>query len=133
MSSHTLKATDVVPGDIVKFRAAIAGYDKYHIYLGRNEHDVLMFLYINSENGFAGDIVFSNADFPCIPGNATGESVVSFSMMPRVRGDKFAAMPTAICGRVSALVAKALADHCSTIRTLARSEKQFAIAAIAQM
>ena len=111
----------------------IAGYDKYHIFLGANEHDVLLFLYINSENGYAGDIIFQNADFPNIPENADGDSVVSFSMLPRVARAKFNAMPSNSFGSVSADVAARLLAHCPSVKTLPRSEKQFVMAAIAQM
>lgn len=111
----------------------IAGYEKYHLYLGCNEHDVLLFLYINSENGFAGDAVFANADFPTIPQNDTEESVVSFGMIPRIARDRFEGQPSTLCGSVSATVVASLAAHCPAVRTLARSEKQFTIAAIAQM
>lgn len=123
----------MTPGDIVKFMAPIAGYEKYHVFLGANEHDVLLFLYINSENGYSGDLNLVNADFPCIPCNANGQSVVSFSMLARVSRAKLTAMPHTVCGRVSPAVVEKLAAHCPTVKTLPRSEKLFVIASVEQM
>lgn len=110
--------------------APSVGYRKYHLCLGQNEAGVSLFLFLNSDNGFAGDAVFDCARFPTIPASQTGESVVSFSMMPRFNSQQLDLYGATLHGTVSQDVAAELATHCAAIKTLTKTEKQFALAAL---
>ena len=120
-------------GEIIFVLAPNVGYRKYHICLGHNDSGVSLFLYLNSDNGFAGDAVFDCARFPTIPPSQTGESVVSFSMMPRFSSQQLALYGATVHGTVSKDVAAELVEHCRHIKTLTKSEKQFALAALSEL
>jgi hypothetical protein len=118
-------------GELVFVLAPIAGYRKYHICLGPNEAGVYLFLYLNSENGFSGDVVFDCARIPSIPASATGESVVSFSMVPRFTSAQLKLYGATSFGMLPKDVAQQLLEHCADVKTLTRSEKQFVLQALA--
>ena len=120
-------------GDIVFVLAPNVGYRKYHICLGQNEAGVSLFLYLNSDNGFAGDAVFDCSRFPTIPPSQTGESVVSFSMMPRFTSQQLALYGATLHGTVPKDVAAELAEHCLHTKTLTKPEKQLALSALSDL
>jgi hypothetical protein len=120
-------------GDIVLVMAPSVGYRKYHLCLGQNEAGISLFLFLNSDNGFAGDAVFDCTRFPTVPPSQTGESVVSFSMMPRFSSQQLALYGATLHGTLSQDVAAELVGHCAQVKTLTKYEKQLALAVLSSL
>lgn len=110
--------------------APTVGYRKYHICLGVNEQGTYLFLFLNSENDYQGDCIFPCSAFPTLPPSKTGQSVVSFSMLPRFTGERLTSLGAEVKGRVDKVVAQTLRTHLNTVRTLAKPEKRFVTAAL---
>jgi len=117
-------------GEIILVQAPMVGYRKYHLCLGPNEAGVFLFLYLNSENGFDGDAGFDCSRIPSLPPSKTGQSVVSFSMMPRFTQAQLDLYGMKPCGFIPKDVAEELVKHCSGVKTLSRPEKNFAMDAL---
>lgn len=121
-----------VIGDIVRVFAPSVGYNKYHLYLGSNADGVHLFLFLNSENGYSGDCVFPCNNFP-MPPSRTGETIVSFGMLPRYTTTQLQIFNATHIGHINSADVAALAAHLPSVRTLARSEKAFVASAIGVM
>lgn len=117
-------------GELVFVTAPSVGYRKYHLCLGPNAQGIYLFLFLNSENGFDGDCVFTCGDFPSIPASKTGESVVSFGMIPRFSQAQLDLYGAASFGTISKSVASTLKAHLPTVKTLTKSDKAFVDAAL---
>jgi hypothetical protein len=122
----------VVPacGEIIKVLAPSVGYPKYHICLGPNAQGLFHFLFLNSENGYGGDCIFPCSAFPSIPPSETGESVVSFNMLPRFTAEKLALFGAQPSGKIDHAVAQQLKLHLATVKTLPRPERAMVAAAL---
>lgn len=118
---------------MIKVLCGQAGYAKYHLFVGANEHGTLLFLYLNSENDFAGDLVLDCREVPILPPSRTGETVISFNFMPRFPPDKLVALGATYVGSLQHSVAEKIRAHAPQVKTLGRSDKQFLISCAAHM
>lgn len=117
-------------GDVVRFHSAVAGKEKFHLCLGRTEHDaIFVFLFLNSGSGYQGDCVFDDGEIPGLPRSTTGKSVVSFSMLVRIREDKLAVFGATKTGAIDAHLAGELVAFAKGVKSLTRKEQMFVIAA----
>lgn len=118
-------------GDVVRFHSAVAGKEKYHLCLGRTEHEtVFAFLFLNSGSGYKGDCVLDDGEIPGLPRSPTGKSVVSFSMLVRIREDKFPIFGATKTGAIDAHLAGELAAFAKEVRSLTRREQRFVVSAL---
>ena len=113
-------------GDIVKFRSSLAGKPKYHLCLcvgqAGTETEVHRFLFISSGGEeFVDSFEFEDSRFP-MPPSPTGKSVVSLSMVPRVRADKMHLYAPSVVGRFPADVAQELLELSKSVRSLLPNE-----------
>ena len=118
-------------GDIIRFHSTIAGKEKFHICLGRTEHEtILAFLFLNSGSGYKGDCVLDDGQIPGLPKSPTGKSVVSFSQLVRVREDKLAIFGATKTGAIDANLAGELVAFAKGVRSLTRQEQVFVTLAL---
>lgn len=117
-------------GELVFVMAPSVGYAKYHLCLGQNAHGIHVFLFLNSENGYVGDLVFPCAAFPTLPGSRTGQTVVSFSVTPLFSHASLDLYGATSFGPIDKAVAQALRAHLETVRALPRPDKAFVRAAL---
>lgn len=118
-------------GDVVRFHSQIAGKEKFHICLGRTANETIFaFLFLNSKYGYEGDCVLEDGQVPGLPRSTTGQSVVSFSLLVRMREDRLQKFGAAKTGKIDAHLAGELAAFCKTVRSLTREDKAFATAAL---
>ncbi|MDQ3247116.1 MAG: hypothetical protein M3Q52_09570 [Pseudomonadota bacterium] len=117
-------------GEIIFVMAPSVGYRKYHICLGANEHGTFLFLFLNSDNGYANDCIFPCSDFPSLAPSSTRQSVVSFSMLPRFTTAQLDLHNAQSFGMIGKPVAQALRTHLESVKSLPRPDKKFAMAAL---
>ena len=118
-------------GDVIRFHSTIAGKEKFHLCLGRTEHETIFaFLFLNSGSGYKGDCVLDDGQIPGLPKSPTGKSVVSFSLLVRVRDDKLPALGATKTGAIDAHLAGELAAFAKGVRSLTRQEQAFVISAL---
>lgn len=118
-------------GDVIRFHSTIAGKEKFHLCLGRTEHDTIFaFLFLNSGSGFKGDCVLDDGQIPGLPKSPTGKSVVSFSLLVRVREDKLPVLGATKTGAIDAHLAGELASFAKAVGSLTRQEKAFVVSAL---
>lgn len=118
-------------GDVVRFHSTIAGKEKFHLCLGRNEHQTIFaFLFLNSGSGYKGDCVLDDGEIPGVPKSPTGKSVVSFSLLVRVREDKLPVLGATKTGAIDAHLAGELAAFAKSARSLTRQEQAFVVSAL---
>lgn len=118
-------------GDVVRFRSAIASKEKFHLCLGRTEHETIFaFLFLNSGAGYKGDCVMDDGQIPGLPKSPTGKSVVSFSLLVRVREDKLPVFGATKTGAIDAHLAGELAAFAKGVRSLTQHEQAFVVAAL---
>lgn len=118
-------------GDVVRFHSAIAGKEKFHLCLGRTEHDAIFaFLFLNSGFGYKGDCILDDGAIPGLPKSPTGKSVVSFSMLVRIREDKLPIYGAIRTGAIDAHLAGELAAFAKEVRSLTRQEQMFVVSAL---
>ncbi len=116
--------------EIVFVMAPSVGYRKYHICLGPNDQGTFLFLFLNSENEFENDCVFMCSDFPNLEPSRSGESVVSFSVLPRFTAIQLQLHNAVSLGMISKPVAQVLRAYLQTTKSLSRPHKNFAVAAL---
>ena len=118
-------------GDIIRFHSTIAGKEKFHLCLGRTEDETIFaFLFLNSGSGFKGDCVLDDGQIPGLPKSPTGKSVVSFSLLVRVREDKLSVLRATKTGAIDAHLAGELASFAKAVGSLTRQEKAFVVSAL---
>lgn len=118
-------------GDVVRFFSPTAGKEKFHLCLGRIENGIVFcFLYLNSGKGYRGDCVLEDGQIPGLPKSPTGETIVSFSAIVRMREDRLAIFGAAKTGKISAATAGDLAAFAKTVRSLNESDKRFVHSAL---
>lgn len=118
-------------GDVVRFHSTTAGKEKFHLCLGRTETEtVFAFLFLNSGSGFRGDCILDDGQIPSLPKSPTGKSIVSFSMLVRVREDRLPLFGAAKTGTIDATLAGELAAFAKAVRSLTRQEKVFVVSAL---
>ena len=118
-------------GDVIRFHSTIAGKEKFHLCLGRTEHETIFaFLFLNSGSGFKGDCVLDDGQIPGLPKSPTGKSVVSFSLLVRVREDKLPVLRATKTGAIDAHLAGELASFAKAVGSLTRQEKAFVVSAL---
>lgn len=118
-------------GDVVRFHSTIAGKEKFHLCLGRTEHGpVFAFLFLNSGSGYKGDCILDDGQIPGVPKSPTGKSVVSFSLLVRVREEKLPAFGATKTGKIDANLAGELAAFAKGVKSLTRQEQVFVVSAL---
>lgn len=118
-------------GDVIRFHSTIAGKEKFHLCLGRTENETIFaFLFLNSGSGFKGDCVLDDGQIPGLPKSPTGKSVVSFSMIVRVRDEKLPVFGATKTGAIDAHLAGELAAFAKGVRSLTRQEQAFVVSAL---
>lgn len=117
-------------GDVVRFFSPIAGKEKFHLCLGRDDTgNVLVFLHLNSDFGYRGDCVLNDGRIPGLPRSRTGKSVVSFSVVVRMgteRLQKFGAEKT---GEIDVSVAEELLVFAKKVQVLTGLERALVVSA----
>ena len=72
-------------GDIVHVMVPTIGKSKYHICVcPQNSDEILKFFFVNSENGYVGDLIYPDGTITGLPVSRTGQSVVSCSTLVRL-------------------------------------------------
>ena len=118
-------------GDVVRFLSTTAGKEKFHLCLGRTEHEAIFaFLFLNSGSGYKGDCVLEDGQIPGLPKSPTGQSVVSFSMIVRVREEKLPVFGATKTGEIDAHLAGELAAFAKEVRSITRQEQAFVVSAL---
>lgn len=118
-------------GDVVRLHSPTAGKEKFHLCLGRTEHETIFaFLFLNSGTGYRGDCVLDDGQIPGLPKSPTGKSVVSFSLIVRVREDKLPMFGATKTGAIDANLAGELAAFAKGVRSLTRQEQTFVVSAL---
>lgn len=118
-------------GDVVRFRSTIASKEKFHLCLGRTENQtIFVFLFLNSGSGFKSDCVLDDGQIPGLPKSPTGKSVVSFSLLVRVKEDKLPNFGATKTGAIDPNLAGELAAFAKEVRSLTQQEKAFVISAL---
>jgi hypothetical protein len=118
-------------GDVVRFHSTTAGKEKFHLRLGRTEHEsIFAFLFLNSGSGYKGDCVLEDGHIPGLPKSPTGQSVVSFSMIVRVREEKLPLFGATKTGAIDAHLASEIAAFAKEVRSFTRQEQAFVVSAL---
>ena len=118
-------------GDIVRFYSATAGKEKFHLCLGKTENETIFaFLFLNSGSGYRGDCVLEDGRVPGLPKSPTGNTVVSFSQIIRVKEDKLKLWGATKTGAVDGHLAGELSAFADNVRSLTRKEKEFVVSAL---
>lgn len=118
-------------GDVVRFHSPVAGKEKFHLCLGRTEHETIFaFLFLNSGTGYKGDCALDDGQIPGLPKSPTGKSVVSFSMLVRVKEEKLALFGAKKTGEIDAHLAGELAAFAKSVGSLNRQERAFVVSAL---
>lgn len=121
-------------GDIVKFYSVVAGYPKYHLcVLACLDDQAGIFLFINSDGGFAGDFVIDDDELPCLPESPTGKSVISCSQPVRATSRQLALYNAEKLGELLPVVARKLEKFVQGVQTLTRLEKRIVLEALAEI
>lgn len=110
--------------------APSVGYRKYHICVGPNAQGTFLFLFLNSENGYENDCVFPCSAFPELKPSQTGESVVSFSLLPRFTSAQLQLHKAESVGMISITVAQKLRNELEMTKSFSRIDKIFLKAAL---
>ena len=119
------------PGDVVRFHSPTAGKVKFHLCLGMDKQGPLFaFLHLNSKSGFKADYILDDGLIPGLPQSATGQTVVSFSVIVRMgeaRLTKFGATKT---GEIDGHLAGELAAFAKTVASLNAAERALVVHAL---
>lgn len=96
-------------GDVVRFRAAVAGHLKYHICIKEilGAH-AAVFLFLNSGSSWRGDFILPLNAIPCLPDASIIQSVVGFSQLVRANARQLGLFQAAVIGQLAPNVASAL-------------------------
>jgi hypothetical protein len=118
-------------GDVVRFHSTIAGKEKFHLCLGRTEQETIFgFLFLNSGHGYKSDCILDDGQIPGLPKSPTGKSVVSFSLLVKVKEDKLAVLGATKTGAIDAHLAGELAAFAKRARSLTRHEQAFVVSVL---
>lgn len=111
-------------GDVVRFHSPTAGKEKFHLCLGRTDQGHLfVFLHLNSKSGFRGDYVLEDGQIPGLPKSPTGQTIVSFSAIVRMGGDRLLKFGAVKTGEIDGRLAGELAAYAKTVRVLTGVER----------
>jgi len=111
--------------------APSASKEKYHLCVCFGDAvDVQQFLFINSNGGFDGDLVLANGDFQCIPPNDTGLSVVSCSIVIRLKVATMKLYGATKQGQISVGVAAKIREHIVGCRSMTQKDRVRIIGAL---
>jgi hypothetical protein len=122
------------PGDIVEFYCSTSGYPKYHVCIVDCDGDTsAKFLFINSDTGFASDLVLKNGDFPCIPPCKSGISVVSCSQLVLKNAKQLVLFKAKKIGELSPAVARKLEAFVPTALALTKAERTLILGVLAKI
>lgn len=118
-------------GDVVRFHSPTAGKEKFHICLGYIEGSpVFAFLHLNSSSGYRGDCILDDGRVPGLPVSATGQTIVSFSSIVRIREDRLATFRAVKTASIDSLLAGELAAFAKDIRVLTAVERKLVVTAL---
>lgn len=121
-------------GEIVLFHSEVAGYPKYHVCVRDTAPPLAAaFLYINSQSGYAGDLVLADGEIAGLPASRTGETVISCSQLIFASSAKLIHWKAEKIGTLSPAVAKKLHTFAKTVTTLTNPERQIVLIALAKL
>jgi len=122
-------------GDIILCDAPTVDHKKYHICVLECGEDgsAACFLFINSKQGWPGDCVFSNKDFPCLPPSKTGQSIVSLSYIIRYNKRQLRLFRAQKVGRLEKDIARKLAAFAKNVPTLTEKERRIVLNGLAKV
>lgn len=135
-SQPTLNLTKLLlTGSIV--RCFIPAFDKHKYFLtlhhGTAQAKASLF-YLNSGNPFPNDIVFLNADFPCIPPNKTGETIVACSSVGFLTHSILQSQSPVVVGGITKATAQLLYAHCMhNVNSYSARERAYVLALVQAM
>lgn len=98
-----------LPGDVVRFFAPSAGKNKYHICVcSAIDDDLAYFIFINSNPGYEGELVYNDGVIDGLPPSKTGKTVISLGLVSRMtskqlkifRAEKVSTLSAAIAEEV---------------------------------
>lgn len=118
-------------GDVVWFNSPTAGKGKFHLCLGRDSNGPLfVFLHINSDAGFRGDLILQDGQIPGLPPSRSGQSVVSFSTIVRMGQERLAKFGARKVGQIDGQLAGDLVAFAKTTAVMTKSEKHLVVTAL---
>lgn len=118
-------------GDVIRFHSTIAGKEKFHLCLGQTDNETIFaFLFLNSGFGFKGDCILDDGKIPGLLKSSTGKSVVSFSMIVRVKEDRLPVLGATKTGTIDAHLASELAAFAKGVGSLTAKERRFVTTAL---
>jgi hypothetical protein len=118
-------------GDIVRFHNPGAGKVKFHLCLGKIETSPLFaFLYLNSKSGYRGDYILEDGQIAGLPNSKTGQTIVSFSLVIRIREKQLEIFNAVKTGAIDGRLAGELAAFAQTTAVLTSSEKRLVVSAL---
>ena len=111
-------------GDIAQVFSPVAGKKKYHLCVCcANEHGVERFLFINSGDGYEGDIVVDDKAIGCLPESPTGQSVISCSIVVRYTDDQLKKYNAKKLGELRLDILEKVAKTVSATKALSKEER----------
>lgn len=90
--------------------------------------------YLNSDNPYQNDLIFGNADFPCLPPNKTGQTIVSCGSVSFLTHAVLMAQNPVIVGSIPKATAATLYNHClNTVNSYSARERAYVLATVQAM
>ena len=121
-------------GDILHFYSSQAGHPKYHLcVLKIINGNAAVFLYLNSNEGFAADFIVSDTEIPCLPPSKTGKSIISCSQLVRANERQLKLYKAKKIGRLDKKIAMNLLKFVKTIDALSKFDKKIVTNALSKI
>ena len=113
-------------GDVVRSHSPTASKEKYHLCLGDDGNGPrFVFLHLNSKSGFRGDCVLDDGRISGLPKSPTGETIVSFSVLVKIGGERLKLFGAAKTGEIDANLAGELIAFVKDTPVLTYQEREF--------
>jgi hypothetical protein len=91
------------------------------------------FLFINSQSGYAGDLVLEDGEISGLPPSPTGETVISCSQLIPASTAKLKLWKAEKVSTLSPAVAKKLQTFVKTTKALNETDRQTVLTAVAKL
>lgn len=118
-------------GDIVRIFAPNAGHNKFHLCIEVGSDDTASkFIYLNSKQNYAGSYSVPCERVPCIDPSDTGNTVFSFTMIPRFSAAQLKSYNAKRVGALDPGLAKDLLLFVKTVKALTTSEIKLVTSAL---
>lgn len=135
-SQPTLDLTRMLlTGSIVRCFIPAFGKDKFFLTLhhGVKQAKAGIF-YLNSGNAFPNDFICKNADFPCLPANKTGDTIVACASVYFLTHSIILSQNPIVVGGIPKSTAQALYAHCMhNVNSYSASERAYVLALVQAM